>query len=244
MKTAFLYCIIIFLVTRLIFQSGDKKISLKRIILKTLIEGLCITVLWSLQALYLIGFVIAFNFMIYFSERKNNLSLIRFMQFLFLILSLTALTWNDFELFTYHRVLQIFFKKIQSVYTFLNGAAEEQVYKGLLFTVGFLFVMNEVNNLVRFILHSLKVEPLEEDDKIISKTELKRGKIIGIIERILLYIFAAFGNFTAIGFILAAKGFTRFKELDDRNFAEYVLIGTLLSTALSIIPGLLIRRYL
>lgn len=113
-----------------------------------------------------------------------------------------------------------------------------------MFTVGFLVVMNEVNNVIRFVLHSLKVEPMEKDDKIISKAELKRGKIIGIIERIMLYIFAAFGNLTAIGFILAAKGFTRFKELDDRNFAEYVLIGTLLSAALSIIPGLLIRKYL
>ena len=34
--------------------------------------------------------------------------------------------------------------------------------------------------------------------------------------------------------MLAAKGFTRFKELDDRDFAEYVLIGTLLSSSLAI----------
>jgi len=31
------------------------------------------------------------------------------------------------------------------------------------------------------------------------------------------------GNAAAIGFVLAAKAFARFKQLDDRDFAEYVL---------------------
>ena len=74
--------------------------------------------------------------------------------------------------------------------------------------------------------------------------ELKRGRIIGIIERILMYYFVIEGNLTSIGFILAAKSFTRFKELNDKDFAEYVLIGTLLSAFLAIATGILVKKAL
>ena len=40
---------------------------------------------------------------------------------------------------------------------------------------------------------------------------------------------------------MAAKGLTRFKELENRGFAEYVLIGTLLSSSLAIVIGLLVK---
>ena len=39
------------------------------------------------------------------------------------------------------------------------------------------------------------------------------------------------------GFVLAAKSFARFKELDKREFAEYVLIGTLISMILAIVAA-------
>ena len=75
---------------------------------------------------------------------------------------------------------------------------------------------------------------------IINKEQLNRGKIIGIIERSLFMFFIITNNYSSIGFILAAKGFTRFKELDNKEFAEYVLIGTLLSSSLSIFIGFII----
>ncbi|MCB1318491.1 MAG: hypothetical protein KDK27_21140, partial [Leptospiraceae bacterium] len=54
------------------------------------------------------------------------------------------------------------------------------------------------------------------------------------------YLFILSGAFEAAGFIMAAKGFARFKELDDRNFAEYVLIGTLLSAGFAILIGIFV----
>ena len=53
----------------------------------------------------------------------------------------------------------------------------------------------------------------------------------------LLYSFVLQSQYGAIGFNLAAKAFTRFKALDDRPFAEYVLIGTLLSAYLALATG-------
>jgi hypothetical protein len=40
-----------------------------------------------------------------------------------------------------------------------------------------------------------------------------------------------------IAIVIAAKGIVRFRELDRREFAEYVLIGTLASTLLTIMIG-------
>ena len=38
----------------------------------------------------------------------------------------------------------------------------------------------------------------------------------------------------AVGFVIAAKTLARFKQLDDRGFAEYYLLGTLASAAVAI----------
>ena len=65
---------------------------------------------------------------------------------------------------------------------------------------------------------------------------------IGLVERVLIYAFVLSGQFGAIGFTLAAKGFTRFKELENRGFAEYVLIGTLLSSSIAMAVGVWIKR--
>jgi hypothetical protein len=41
--------------------------------------------------------------------------------------------------------------------------------------------------------------------------------------------------------VLAVKGLARFKEMDDRPFAEYVLVGTLLSLLLAVFVALLVK---
>ncbi|MFK7900370.1 MAG: DUF3307 domain-containing protein [Cyclobacteriaceae bacterium] len=66
------------------------------------------------------------------------------------------------------------------------------------------------------------------------------GKLIGIVERLLVFGFAATANWEVIGFLLAAKSVFRFgdlREAKDRKLTEYILIGTLLSFGLAIIAG-------
>lgn len=77
-----------------------------------------------------------------------------------------------------------------------------------------------------------------------DKKELNAGRIIGILERILIFFFVIIGQFAAVGFVIAAKGVVRYKELEDRNFAEYVLIGTLLSSLLSMFTGFIVAHLL
>jgi hypothetical protein len=67
------------------------------------------------------------------------------------------------------------------------------------------------------------------------------GKWIGILERILLLTLVLHGAWSAIGFVLAAKSVARFKELDDRRFGEYYLVGTLTSVLVAVGTGLAVR---
>ena len=69
-----------------------------------------------------------------------------------------------------------------------------------------------------------------------------RGKLIGYIERLLVILLTVVGAYPSIAFIIAAKSIARFKQLDDRNWAEYFLLGTLTSIFLGLILGLLVKE--
>lgn len=58
---------------------------------------------------------------------------------------------------------------------------------------------------------------------------LKAGRTIGILERWILLLFMVYGHLTAIGFLIAAKSIVRYQKLNDPDFAEYYLLGTLYS---------------
>ena len=56
------------------------------------------------------------------------------------------------------------------------------------------------------------------------------GRIIGYLERTIVFILLLYNQFGAMAFILTAKSVARFKEIEqDKSKAEYYLIGTLLS---------------
>jgi hypothetical protein len=110
--------------------------------------------------------------------------------------------------------------------------------------LGLLLAANESNLLIRGLFDWLDLKPRSPASAgvgMVDIGEFNRGRIIGVLERILLYSFVLQAQYGAIGFILAAKAFTRFKALDDRPFAEYVLVGTLLSACLALANGGLVR---
>ncbi|WP_342431370.1 DUF3307 domain-containing protein [Neobacillus sp. FSL H8-0543] len=77
-----------------------------------------------------------------------------------------------------------------------------------------------------------------------TKHDLSRGKIIGYIERLLVLLLTFYSAYPAIGFIVAAKSIARFKQMDDRNWAEYFLLGTLTSMFMGITLGIVLREVL
>jgi hypothetical protein len=74
-----------------------------------------------------------------------------------------------------------------------------------------------------------------------SRVVQRAGRYIGIIERGLILTLTLNNSLTAVMFVFTAKSIARFNELNDRCFAEYYLVGTLLSTAIAVGGGLIIR---
>lgn len=71
--------------------------------------------------------------------------------------------------------------------------------------------------------------------------ELKAGNIIGKLERIIIAILLLNNQFGVIGFVLTAKSIARFKQMEDKNFAEKYLIGTLTSFLIVLITVLILK---
>ncbi len=70
------------------------------------------------------------------------------------------------------------------------------------------------------------------------------GKYIGILERLLVFIFIIVNHWEGVGFMIAAKSVFRFSDLAEakqRKLTEYVLIGTLLSFGIAVVTGILVK---
>jgi hypothetical protein len=82
--------------------------------------------------------------------------------------------------------------------------------------------------------------------KIVSEKESLEdaGTYIGILERLLVFVFIVLDQWEAVGFLITAKSVFRFGDLSaakERKLTEYVLIGTLISFGIAIISGLLFK---
>lgn len=61
------------------------------------------------------------------------------------------------------------------------------------------------------------------------------GSMIGIMERILTVIFASFGNYPAIAIIITVKTWARTNDLQEPEFRNKYLLGTLTSLVLALL---------
>ena len=75
----------------------------------------------------------------------------------------------------------------------------------------------------------------------VPATELSRGAVIGVLERAIALTLVLLGQFGALGLVIATKALARFKALDNRDFAEYFLIGTLASLLFALLIGIAVR---
>lgn len=145
------------------------------------------------------------------------------------------------------------------------GLLAKAPWRFLLITAFGLFLcLNEVSTLVRLALKVLNVKPSVNDsgshtqaeqliecagdsnkpdpDPTLDEDELQRGRWIGILERVIVFALILMGQYGALGFVLTAKTMARFKSLDKRPFAEYFILGTLLSVVLGGAVALGVRK--
>jgi len=124
-----------------------------------------------------------------------------------------------------------------------EGTVNWQVSFAILF--GFLMILNEINLLIRYILEKLQLAPISElQQQQIDEKQFRTGRVIGFLERIFVFLFILMGQYTAIGFVLAAKGVVRYPEFGNRNFAEYILIGTLLSVLMAMGVAFVVMQFI
>ena len=106
-----------------------------------------------------------------------------------------------------------------------------------------LLLANEVNIAMRGMLHAFGLVPrlngsagtAGRDQSATDVREYNAGRVIGILERWLMFLVVLLADdWSALGFIIAAKGLVRLEKLKDPVFAEYMLVGTLLSALFAI----------
>jgi hypothetical protein len=75
----------------------------------------------------------------------------------------------------------------------------------------------------------------------LNVSEFNRGRAIGNLERLLMIMLISLGSYEALGFLVAAKGLIRAPEFEDRDFAEYFILGSLASVAVALVVGIVLR---
>lgn len=90
------------------------------------------------------------------------------------------------------------------------------------------------------IKHILR-EWTKETEEQLSLSQRNAGKYIGIVERILIFIFILYNQWAAIGLLVTAKSVFRFGNLrneSNRKLTEYFLLGSLVSLLWAVIVSI------
>lgn len=160
-----------------------------------------------------------------------------------LVMLLVAGAWPDFSGGLLERWLT------SSPFPTIRSLAVER----MLLSIGIVSVLQATGNgLVRLVLAAVAT-PTEKLEK-----KLKGGRIIGPMERTLMFGFTLWGQPLAAALVVSAKGLLRFPEIQRSSetrpnsrgdftprpvdeITEYVLVGSLASWILALAPVILIR---
>ena len=97
-----------------------------------------------------------------------------------------------------------------------------------------LIIHKPANILISKMLSSYK--PDDKDRNI--EQDNNAGRFIGTVERLIILIFISIDQYAAIGLVLTAKSIARYDKIVSKPaFAEYYLLGTLLSTVTAVIAS-------
>jgi hypothetical protein len=116
--------------------------------------------------------------------------------------------------------------------------------RALFIATAYLYVCGRGMVLIRAVLELPPLQMRRDEDRSAGAVDIARGRTIGALERALALTLVLLGQYAAIGWIIAAKSLARFKALEDREFAEYFLIGTLASLLLALLAGIGTRMLL
>jgi hypothetical protein len=107
------------------------------------------------------------------------------------------------------------------------------IYVGVVFGGGYL---------IRFLVRSLATGVKSHSHERTSEQLQNAGLYIGWLERFLVITALLLQSPATVGLILTAKSIARYPEFKSEHFAEYFLIGTLLSISIALVGGALLAK--
>lgn len=109
-------------------------------------------------------------------------------------------------------------------------------FKYLLIITGYLVCLKPANIFIREVFKATEIQ-------VSSDNEMPNaGKVIGVLERILTLTFILVSQYSAVGFLIAAKSILRYGNNETLK-TEYVLIGTMLSFGIAVIAGIVLNFF-
>lgn len=108
--------------------------------------------------------------------------------------------------------------------------------------LAYLLILKPTSILIQFVLRPWRLSSNADNNNQEADEPLdKAGSLIGVLERFIILTLILMNQFTAIGFVIAAKSILRFK---DESKHEYVLLGTVTSLAIVLLIGLITQLLL
>ncbi len=121
----------------------------------------------------------------------------------------------------------------ESQLKFLSFINHPYYFLFLIYMSAVVFLTRGANIFIKLLFEKVK----KAKNKKIDKT----GRLIGNLERLLIFIMILSNQWAAIGFIITAKSIARFENIKEKKqFAEYYIIGTLSSTLIAILTGMFV----
>jgi hypothetical protein len=98
--------------------------------------------------------------------------------------------------------------------------------------------------LIRFLTRSMAEDVKSHSPEKAAEQLQNAGLYIGWLERFLVITALLLQSPATVGLILTAKSIARYPEFKSERFAEYFLIGTLLSISIALVGGAFLAKLL
>ena len=99
--------------------------------------------------------------------------------------------------------------------------------QALVYTGVALVLLTWVGNQICRVI--FKLTSLTDSIANLPATNYRAGRWIGVFERLIMALGIIVHSWEILAAVIALKTVARFKEMDERNFAEYFLVGSLFS---------------
>lgn len=142
-------------------------------------------------------------------------------------------------------VLGVYLAAANNPYTWIDTTGSE-LYKALVILTGGVVSVASGSEFMSVAIRPFAEQLRDGEGDSVEPRDgfVAGGRTIGRYERLLVCIMVLTSSTTAIGFLIAAKSIFRFGDLTDsrnRQKAEYILLGTLMSFTFAVIVALFAR---